>query len=76
MSKPNEIRAARDIIEPWLTTQPGVVGTSVGLGADGEPCLRIFVKQLSATTRTAILKRLGSIPVDFEDRADFIPYVR
>jgi hypothetical protein len=76
MHTPEEIRAERDLHEPWLQAQPGVVGTSITLGPDGNPCLRIFVRQLDTSTQAKIQKRLKSTPVVFEEQSEFLPYSR
>lgn len=76
MPTTEELRALRDRHESWLRVQPGVVATSISLGPDGNPCLRLFVQHLSAATHTKIKKRLRNVPLQFEERGEFLPYSR
>lgn len=58
----------------WLAAQPGVTGTSVGLGHGGQPVLRVFTSGISAATRQAIQQRLAGVPVDWEEGGEIIAY--
>ncbi len=44
---------------------PGVVGTAIGL-CDGEPCIRVLLRDSSETVRKAIPLRLDGYPVRAE----------
>ena len=63
----DELLKIRDEHEPWLRQQAGVVGTSVGLDAAGEICLKIFSDQMTPETRNSILERLSGIPTSVEE---------
>ena len=62
----DELRKIRDQHELWLRQQAGVIGTSVGLNAAGELCLKIFSDRMDPETRNAILERLSGIPITVE----------
>jgi hypothetical protein len=64
---PDELRSVRDQHESWLTSQPGVVGTGVGMDKGGKLSLKIFSNRMSAETRNAIAERLRAFPVAFEE---------
>jgi hypothetical protein len=63
----DELLKIRDKHEPWLRQQPGVVGTSVGLNAAGEICLKVFSDRMTPETRNSILERLSGIPTSIEE---------
>ena len=63
----DELLKIRDEHEPWLRQQPGVVGTSVGLNAAGEICLKVFSDRMTPETRNSILERLSGIPTSIEE---------
>lgn len=65
-----QLQAERDRLEAWLREQPGVVGTGVGLGADGAPALKVFSNRIPHDVRAAILERLGDVPVAIEETGE------
>jgi hypothetical protein len=65
-----QLLAERDRLEDWLKAQPGVVGTGVGLGANGEPALKVFSNGIKNDVRDAILARLGAVPVAIEETGE------
>lgn len=69
-----EIQAARDQHDDWLMRQPGVIGSSVGLGRDGDVRLRIFTTQLSESTRREIQSRIGGVPIDWDEGDEVVAY--
>ena len=46
-------------------SQPGVVGTAIGL-CDGAPCIRVFIADASAPAGQSIPARLEGYPVRVE----------
>lgn len=69
-----EIQAARDRHDHWLMSQPGVLGSSVGLGRDGDIRLRIFTNQISESTRREIQSRISGIPIDWDEGDEIVAY--
>ena len=69
-----DVAALRDQHDAWLMSQPGVLGTSVGLGRDGNVCLRIFTKQVPEATRRAIRARMPDVPIDFDEGEEIVAY--
>jgi hypothetical protein len=69
----DELLKIRDEHEPWLRQQPGVVGTSVGLNAAGEICLKVFSDRMTPETRNSILERLSDIPTSIEESGPLRP---
>ena len=63
----DELRKIRDQHEPWLRQQEGVIGTSVGLNAAGELCLKVFSDRMPPETRNAVMERLSGIPTTVEE---------
>ncbi len=57
----------RDQHEGWLRSQPGFVGSGVGLHPSGELCLKIFSDHMPPAVRNEILKRLDGAPVAIEE---------
>lgn len=57
--------------DPWLTSQPGVVGTGIGLDQGGQICILILTANMPETTRSLIEERLSGYPVGFEETGDF-----
>jgi hypothetical protein len=64
------LRAARDRHEPWLRSQSGVVGTGIGLGPDGEPCIKVYSNRIPPAVRNAIMDRLRDLPVVIEETGE------
>jgi hypothetical protein len=65
-----ELTALRDQHEPWLRSQPGVVGTGVGIDKSGRIGLKIYGNQVSADVRNAIHERLKDVPVAIEETGE------
>ena len=65
-----ELRTLRDQHESWLRSQPGVVGTGIGMDRSGRISLKVFSSQMPAETRNAIVQRLGPIPVAIEETGE------
>jgi hypothetical protein len=53
-----------------LRTQPGVVGTGVGLTESGAIALKVYSDGMPSATRRAILERLEGIPVAIEETGE------
>jgi len=68
----DELIELQSRLDPWLSTQPGVTGTSVALGKGGHPVLRIYTHQISQETRQAIQKRLPAGVVDWDEGDEII----
>ncbi len=62
-----ELLDLRDRHEVWLRSQPGVVGTGVGMDRTGAICLKVFTNRMTHTTRDAIQDRLTGWPVALEE---------
>jgi hypothetical protein len=67
---PDRLQAIRDQHEPWLRTQPGVVGTGVGMDKTGRIAIKVFTNQMPAATRTAITERLRDVPLALEETGE------
>jgi hypothetical protein len=65
-----ELEMLRDQHEPWLRSQPGVVGTGIGLDKTGQVALKVFTNQISAQTRNAIHQRLSAVPLALEETGE------
>jgi hypothetical protein len=57
----------RDRHESWLRSQPGVVGTGVGLSDAGDVVLKVYSDRMPPVVRDAILARLAGVPVVIEE---------
>jgi hypothetical protein len=62
-----ELTVIRNQQESWPRSQPGVVGTGVGMDKSGGIPLKIYGNQVSAETRNAIQARLSEVPVAIEE---------
>src|SRR5262245_31349321 len=54
-----ELLRLRDQHEAWLRSQPGVVGTGIGLADAGDVALKVYSDRMPPETRSAILTRLA-----------------
>ena len=66
-----QLVAERDKHENWLSQQHGITGTGIGLDRGGQPCIKIYTHRMPAVTKSAILGRLKSLPVEFEETGEF-----
>jgi hypothetical protein len=69
----NRLMAERARLEGWLQEQDGVTGTGVGLGRDGQACLKVYTDHMPAQTKQTISMRLADsgIPFEFEETGEF-----
>jgi hypothetical protein len=63
----HELLAIRDRHESWLRSQPGVVGTGIGMDKAGKICIKVFTDRISPSTRNAIYEHLSDLPVALEE---------
>ena len=61
----DELVAARDLHESWISEQPGVYGTAVGKDPDGRLTLKIFIHGISHEEMLKIAEPLRDIPISF-----------
>jgi hypothetical protein len=52
---------------PAIMALPGVVAVGEGRTADGKPCIRVYVEDLTPERRARIPRTLGPYPVEVED---------
>lgn len=60
------IEAIRGRYEAELMATPGVVAVSLGLGADGEPCLKVGTSRPVAEVREKLPAEIFQVPVELE----------
>lgn len=68
-----DIMAVVDEHAPRLIAIDGVEGIAVGQLAGGEPCVRIYVRELTDGLLAQLPTTLGGHPVDIEESGEFKP---
>src|SRR5713101_2163771 len=63
--------AAQEAHTDHLLTTPGVVGTAVGLGADGRPVVKIYVEHAGVV---GLPHMLDGVPVEVEVTGEFVAH--
>jgi hypothetical protein len=60
--------------EAELLKVPGVIGSGVGLSADGKPVIKVFVKKETSAMHSSIPSSLEGIPVEIEETGPVTAY--
>ena len=68
-----DIMAVVDEHAPGLIAVPGVEAVAVGALPSGDPCVRIYVAELTDELRGRLPDELGGWPVDVEESGKFRP---
>jgi hypothetical protein len=66
--------ATKNRYDEQLMQLPGVVGTAVGLSADGRLVIKIYVEKDTAEVRKSIPAKLDSIPLEVEETGPITAY--
>jgi len=67
-----QLRSERDKHKSWLSQEPGVMGTSIGIGRDGKACIRVLSNRIPAARQNEILQRFGSAPVEIVETGEIV----
>lgn len=70
----DQLVSERDKLEPWLNGQAGFNGTGVGIGRDGQVCLKIFTNHMPNNIKQEIDSRLQSLPHEFEETGEMTSF--
>jgi hypothetical protein len=62
--QPRRMAALQREWTPRWMKLPGVVGTGVGVGEDGAPCLRVFLAAPVSREKLSIPERVGGVAVE------------
>jgi hypothetical protein len=65
MNAPDDIVGVKERHEAALMSVPGVVGVGIG-DCDGQPCIKVFVKERTPELEGQIPKQLEGFKVDIE----------
>jgi|HubBroStandDraft_6_1064221.scaffolds.fasta_scaffold311510_1 hypothetical protein len=65
-----KLLAARAKHEAWLSRQNGFAGSGLGVGRNGQVCLKIYTNKMPEETRQNVGAVLASVPFEFEELGD------
>ena len=65
-----KLLAARATHEAWLSRQTGFAGSGLGVGQNGQVCLKIYTNKMPEETKKNVSTVLSRVPFEFEELGD------
>jgi hypothetical protein len=62
---------ARSKHELWLQGRAGFAGSGIGVGRDGNPCIKIYTNGMTEATKQSVSAVLSRVPFEFEETGEF-----